>query len=102
MSQASGRSRRWFSYRLRSLFVLISFAAIGVARVAHERRQSKLELEFAEQLQARYPSAMIELGGRFDHYLTASRRALGGGVRRSQNYADPGSDFCTPLKLRVS
>jgi Leucine-rich repeat (LRR) protein len=64
MPPAPKHSRRWFSYSLRSLFVIVTLAAIGVAWVASERRQSRDELEIAEQLRA--AGGSVRCCGAFD------------------------------------
>jgi hypothetical protein len=64
MAEAPPTRRRWFSYSLRSLLVLIALAAVGLAWVAYERRQSQRELLIAEQLQA--GGFEVGIGGLFD------------------------------------
>jgi hypothetical protein len=64
MSNDSTTRRRWFSYNLRSLFVLITIAAIGLGWVAYERRQSQREIQVAEQLKA--SGAAVMVAGLFD------------------------------------
>src|SRR5579863_8902906 len=61
------RLRRWFRFSLRSLFVLVTLAAIGMGWVAYERRQSRREAELAEQLTSSNRHLRIRFLGRFDH-----------------------------------
>jgi hypothetical protein len=56
--------RRWFSYSLRSLFVLVTVLAAGLAWVASERRQSQREAQIADELRAL--GATVEFAGLFD------------------------------------
>src|SRR5664279_76542 len=56
--------RRWFSFRLSSLFVFVTVAAILLAWVAHELRESRYEGQIAKQLAAQ--GVQITLRGRFD------------------------------------
>jgi tetratricopeptide (TPR) repeat protein len=64
MSEAPSTRRRVFSFSLRSLFVLVTLAAIGLGWVANERRQSRREMEIAERLEA--SGATVSFTGRFD------------------------------------
>ena len=73
-------TRRRFSYNLRSLFVLIAAVSPPVGWLAYERRQSRHELQIAEQLET---SGMgVYLAGRFDDFSPEPsswwRRALSG------------------------
>ena len=62
--EASTAKRRWFSFSLRSLLILVSLAAIGLGWVAYERRQSRHELQIVEQLGASNESVEIRIAGR--------------------------------------
>src|SRR5579863_10202776 len=64
MSEAPLTSRRWFSFSLRSLLILVTLAAIGLGWVAYERNQSQREMQIAEQIKA--TGATVEFSGRFD------------------------------------
>src|SRR5579863_7969434 len=64
MAEPPSTRRRWTSYSLRSLLVLVAVVAIGMAWVAYERRQSQREAEIAEQLEAL--GASVQFGGVFD------------------------------------
>jgi len=66
MPQILPTTRRRFSYSLRSLFVLITLAAVGMAWIADERRQSQYEMEIAEQLQARNETVTSHSGRRIE------------------------------------
>jgi len=56
--------RRWLTYSLRSLFVLVTVMAFGLAWVAHERRQSQREAQIADELRAL--GATVEFARLFD------------------------------------
>ena len=58
--------RRWFSFSLRSLFVLVTLAAIPVGWVAYERRQSQHEMQIAEELKGIGAGVVVDVGGLFD------------------------------------
>jgi hypothetical protein len=64
MAKEAPTRRRWFSYSLRSLFVLITAVSVPVGWVAYERRQSRHEMQIAEQLKA--SGASVAFGGVFD------------------------------------
>jgi hypothetical protein len=67
MSTAPNHTRRrWFSYSLRSLFVLITVASLPLVWVAYERAQSRRELQIVEQLKATYQNVELRFVGRFD------------------------------------
>ena len=66
------RRRRWFSYSMRSLFLVITVVALGMGWVASERRQSQREQEIAEQLMVRGVEVDLATPVRRSH-----RRVLG-------------------------
>lgn len=57
--------RRWFRFRLRTLLIVVAVVAIPLAWIAKERRQSQIELQFAEELRA-LGFEGIALGGPYD------------------------------------
>jgi hypothetical protein len=59
-------ARRWFSFSLRSLFVLVTLAAIGLAWVAYERTQSARQLQIIEKIKLGSAGVEIEVAGLFD------------------------------------
>lgn len=70
--------RRWFAFRLRSLFVVVTLLAIGIAWVARERQQSRRELELLRLFGGQAWNA--ELVGPFDEP---------GGLSNSKGYQNP-------------
>ena len=89
MSATPPTRRRWFSYRLRSLFVLMTVISLGLAWVAHERAQSRYEVRLAEQLLAN--GGNVDFGGRFSRvdndpqptwWRTALSRLCGPRIRK--------------------
>jgi len=60
-------TRRRCSYSLRTLFVALTVTAFGVGWAAYERRQSKCEMQIAEQLQAK--GVYLTTTGLFDPVL---------------------------------
>ena len=59
--------RRWFRFSLRTLLILVAVAAIPMAWVAHERRQSEKERLVAEQL-LKQGSKEVTFGGPYDSW----------------------------------
>jgi len=51
MAGPSTPRRNWLSYRLRTLLILITVVAVLLAWIGNARRQSKLELQIADELQ---------------------------------------------------
>jgi Leucine-rich repeat (LRR) protein len=67
MPESTAPRRRWFRFRLRTLLVAVAILAVPIAWVAKERRQSKYELQIAEQLRERGFTG-ITLGGPYDSW----------------------------------
>jgi hypothetical protein len=65
MSMPTPTRRRWFSFRLRTLLIVVALVAIPLAWIAKERRQSGYELQVAEKLHSLGISD-VEIGGAYD------------------------------------
>lgn len=65
MAVPSSPRRRWFHYRLRTLLILMALIAAPLAWVASGRRQSRYELQLADELQRR-DFILVTTGGPYD------------------------------------